>query len=280
MPLATWQPANAILYNSKELDKDLGLNWYHYGARYYDPAVGRFTGVDPISDSFAELSVYNYASNSPISNIDLHGLQSTRYEIVQDRKFGSSDYVNKTFEERQENRASEATIIGTGLGIAMIFVPDPTDQVVAVIVASKLKKAGKIGRFLKRLFKGKKGSAKKIGDFSENILSSSEQASRKGGSLFGGRKGKQSKLKELAGDDKLGSADRGWIKQEINQQKRKKRKNIRNPPGKEMAHERGREAAKGFSYKFSKLQDKMLHRLQHKFDNFGRKNSIRPPDAN
>ncbi len=74
-----WQAATApradYLYNGKELEEDLGLNWYAYGFRYYDPSIGRFTGVDPIGEQFAELSVYNYASNNPISKIDLHGLQ-------------------------------------------------------------------------------------------------------------------------------------------------------------------------------------------------------------
>ncbi len=37
--------------------------------------MGRFTGVDPIADRFAHLSVYNYASNRPVNGIDLHGLQ-------------------------------------------------------------------------------------------------------------------------------------------------------------------------------------------------------------
>jgi|GEM_PF-6004503 len=64
---------NDYLYNSKELNTDLGLNWSDYGARFYDPVVGRFTGVDPISDQFAHLSTYNYAGNSPIANIDPDG---------------------------------------------------------------------------------------------------------------------------------------------------------------------------------------------------------------
>ncbi len=63
------------LYNNKELSDDFGLNLYAYGARYYDAAIGRFTGVDPIADQFPELSVYNYASNKPVNGIDLHGLQ-------------------------------------------------------------------------------------------------------------------------------------------------------------------------------------------------------------
>ena len=60
-------------YNGKELNEDIGL--YAYGFRYYDPAIGRFTGVDPIADQFPHVSTYNYAENSPIANIDLHGLQ-------------------------------------------------------------------------------------------------------------------------------------------------------------------------------------------------------------
>lgn len=92
-----------------------------------------------------------------------------------------------------------------------------------------------------------------------------------------GRAGKQSRLRDLASNDKLGSADKGWIQQEINSIERGSRSTIRNPPGKDLAHERGREAAKGYDYKYSNLQDRDLHRLQHKHDNFGRANSERPP---
>lgn len=93
-----------------------------------------------------------------------------------------------------------------------------------------------------------------------------------------GRAGKQARFRELANDDKLGSADRGWIRQEMNSIERGQRSSIRNPPGKDLAHERGREAAKGYSYKHSNLQDRGLHRLQHKYDNFGRKNKERTVD--
>ena len=66
---------NAYQYNGKELNEDFGLNWYHYGARMYDPAIGRFIGVDPIADEFPWVNPFNYAENSPIANIDLWGLQ-------------------------------------------------------------------------------------------------------------------------------------------------------------------------------------------------------------
>jgi RHS repeat-associated protein len=68
-------PDNKYLYNGKELQDDFDLGWYDYGARMYDPALGRFISIDPISEKFANLAPNNYASNDPIRNIDLHGLQ-------------------------------------------------------------------------------------------------------------------------------------------------------------------------------------------------------------
>ncbi|PWR25360.1 polymorphic toxin type 8 domain-containing protein [Zavarzinia aquatilis] len=91
-----------------------------------------------------------------------------------------------------------------------------------------------------------------------------------------GRFGRQARLRELVNDDTLGAADRGWIRQELNSIDRGQRSTIRNPPGKDLAHERGREAAKGYDYSHSNLQDRDLHRLQHKYDDFGRANTERP----
>jgi RHS repeat-associated protein len=51
------------------------FDWYDYGARFYDPGLGRFPSLDPLADKFYHLSPYNYASNSPIAMVDLWGLQ-------------------------------------------------------------------------------------------------------------------------------------------------------------------------------------------------------------
>ncbi len=73
-------PKNNYKYNGKELNTDLGLNWYNYGFRMYDPALGRFPSIDPIAEEFAFVSGFNYAENAPISNIDLHGLQKVFFQ--------------------------------------------------------------------------------------------------------------------------------------------------------------------------------------------------------
>jgi RHS repeat-associated protein len=69
------EPENNYLYNGKELNEELDLNWLAYGFRWYDPAVGRFPSVDPLADQFAWVSPFNYAENDPVQYVDLWGLQ-------------------------------------------------------------------------------------------------------------------------------------------------------------------------------------------------------------
>jgi RHS repeat-associated protein len=66
---------NNNLYNDKELWDDADLNWYDYGFRNYDPQIGRFTQLDPLTDDYPELTPYQYASCDPIGNIDVDGLE-------------------------------------------------------------------------------------------------------------------------------------------------------------------------------------------------------------
>ena len=60
-------------YNGKEYDSKKGLNWYDYGARHYDAALGRFETVDPSAENYFKTSLYAYCGNSPISRIDPTG---------------------------------------------------------------------------------------------------------------------------------------------------------------------------------------------------------------
>ena len=128
------------------------------------------------------------------------------------------------------------------------------------------------------------GGLFRAGRAAENAASTARVATRRADAIMdaadyapsnSGRTGRQARLRRLAEDPNVSSADRGWIKQEINQINRGKRANIRLPGssqgkagGKVLAHQRGKEARKGFGYEHSDLQDVYLHNLQHKHEGY------------
>lgn len=81
-------------YNGKERNDDFDLNWLDYGARFYDPAIARWSGVDPLASKMSSNSPYLYANNNPISFVDIGGLFPWRVHI---RSFISADVVGGLF---------------------------------------------------------------------------------------------------------------------------------------------------------------------------------------
>ena len=66
-------------YNGKELDSKNGLNWYDYGARHYDAALGRWHVVDPLSEKYYSTSPFSYCLNNPLRFIDPDGCDVKPY---------------------------------------------------------------------------------------------------------------------------------------------------------------------------------------------------------
>lgn len=65
-------------FNGKENDNEVmgEGNWQEYGMRMYNPRLGRFPSVDPLTKKYPELTPYQFASNTPIQAIDLDGLEA------------------------------------------------------------------------------------------------------------------------------------------------------------------------------------------------------------
>lgn len=85
-------------YNGKEYEDALGLNMYEYGARNYDPAVGRWMNVDNLSELYYDFSPYVYAANNPVYYVDPDGNYIRIYYSLN----GKDQYYDYTYVENRD----------------------------------------------------------------------------------------------------------------------------------------------------------------------------------
>ncbi len=83
MPMAetanSQQEVQPYKFGGKEFERKNGLNLYDFEARQMDPAIGRFTMMDPLAEKYYSVSPYAYCGNNPMRYIDPTGMEFSPY---------------------------------------------------------------------------------------------------------------------------------------------------------------------------------------------------------
>ena len=95
-PMQSYTRENTLLqnylFNNKEQQDELGLAWQDYGARFYDPSIGKWLTVDPKSGKFDMWSPYSFSADNPVLLTDPDG-QDWQITITQVNGYTYIDIV-------------------------------------------------------------------------------------------------------------------------------------------------------------------------------------------
>ena len=144
-------------YNGKDLDVRKGLNWYDYGARQYDAAVGRWHAVDPLAEKYYEVSPYVYCLNDPVKHVDPDG----KIPFIAGLLGGAIDYMFQVASNRFEGKSwsesltdidVKSVVISAGASMAGVGLANVTNKGIKAIkiaqasakTATALKIAGEV----------------------------------------------------------------------------------------------------------------------------------------
>jgi len=90
-------------FNGKENDNDVkgDGNQQDYGFRIYDPRIGKFLSIDPLTKKYPELTPYQFASNTPLQAIDIDGAEKGKTD---DKKISEDDQISLDDVQNSKNK--------------------------------------------------------------------------------------------------------------------------------------------------------------------------------
>ena len=176
---------NRQFFHGKAVDPDTGLSYF--GARYYDPVVGRFMGVDPQhfdENNLHSFNRYAYANNNPYRYVGPDGRSPL------DIGFLLYDLGSLAHALYQGNGVGEAAI-GVGLSVVGVISPVPGTGAAlkAARVAEHAVEAGRVANEVGHVAQEAGFAAKETVTVQRWMSKAELKATQETGLLRGGRDG-------------------------------------------------------------------------------------------
>ncbi len=68
-------------FNGMERDDDFAMGSYDFGARLYNPTIGRWNARDPLESKYPNISTYTFVANSPLMYVDPNGKEVIDFDM-------------------------------------------------------------------------------------------------------------------------------------------------------------------------------------------------------
>lgn len=170
MAESTGQEVQRRKYNGKELDRMFGLDWYDYGARWYDATLGAFVSVDPFGEVDYDLTPYGYCGGNPISRIDKDGQIWTNVggALVGAATDYVSQVISNSIKSGEVSMDSFTNVNGRSIALSAVagFVSSGASAIGASVGKTVMARSGSkfAGKLAKRM-------AEEATEFSANMIS-------------------------------------------------------------------------------------------------------------
>ena len=118
--LTEW-PNNYNQYNGKEVVLRNNLEWNDYGARYYDPQIGRWHAEDPMAEKYYSSTPYSYADNDPVNKVDPTGMDWYKANGSDDASGESYKWIEGNEEQEGYEHIGQHLVISPNKNTMMFF---------------------------------------------------------------------------------------------------------------------------------------------------------------